>query len=90
MGGVGGEGFGEGGLELGALADLHARRQPAESAESVEEATEVGGGGFDGLEQGLGLVDFGDVGVGKLFNHGACPGRRFPRPARRWPRTWAR
>ena len=68
LGGVGGEGFGEGGLELGALADFHARRQPAEAGEGVEEATEVGGGGFDGLEQGLGLVDFGYVGVGELFD----------------------
>ena len=55
--------LGHRGLEYRSLADSHAGGVPAEAGEGVEEAAEVGGGGFDGVEQGLGLVDFGYVGI---------------------------
>ena len=41
---------------------------PAEAGEGVEESAEIGGGGLDGVEEGLGFVDFGYVGVGEFLD----------------------
>ena len=68
MGGVRAQGLGHRRLECCALPYSHPRGVPAEAGEGVEEAAEVGGGGLDGVEEGLGLVDFGYVGVGELFD----------------------
>ena len=62
------EGLEQRGLKEGALFLFHARRQPAQAAEHVEHAAEVGGGIFHFPEQGRGLPHLGHVGIGEQFD----------------------